>query len=822
MSDNKYPLALPPGTILSGQYVIERVLGQGGFGITYKAIDHKNNNKPVAVKEYFPDSMVYRSATTVISHPGERTEFFEYGKQSFLAEAETLAKFIGNPNIVRVYSYFEENGTAYFAMEYVDGIPFDKYLRDRGGRIGIDEAKTILIPVMNALGAVHRAGIVHRDVTPDNIYISNDGRIMLLDFGAARYSLGDKSRSLDVVLKHGFAPKEQYSRRGKQGPFTDVYALGATFYFALTGRRPPDSIERMEDDDLVPPSTLGVKITAYQEEAILKALNVSPHDRYQSMAEFKAVMLNEPVAEQFVYPQAQAVPNSSMPYPQTTAAQGIPATMPAQSIPNPGGYPPAVAAQGIPATMPVQSIPNPGSYQQNMPVQGIQNTVPVQSIPNTGTGVQPPVNSYPQQINPAISVPPSNFNIQKRSSKKPLYIGIGAACAVIGIVVALVIGAGASKKENPHVDTVSIGAASSDTNSKSGQTVSQLMGSAMDKEPTDTSSAYTSKYSKEDLEIIGNSAANIKNDGCYVEQGTTRIWVDEDGHSLLSNVIEDLYLYKDQEGLFSCLSLVNNTLYCVYNGKAYSYEVLKDDSFNVIESLKSYTNIERLYVTNAFFFIFQDDKVYRINRNTGKSEQTIDVGYDDDFTFYDGWMYIVGEDASGNSALYRVREDDFSVFGDSYLYKTEGYYSSPLVYDDDVYLLYINGSTTKVLKTKSDFDNTDEVYYDISDIVNSGSKAAFICDLNVIGNNIFVTIGRGSGDDTKLYVNRIIVTGTACTADESMKNYLGYSPSVFLDSKGNYELDLMGYDSEKKSYTSYFFKYDPRTGKDITNDNLKD
>lgn len=323
--DEKYPLALPAGTILAGQYTIDKVLGQGGFGITYKATDYKTGGK-VAVKEFFPDTLAYREKTTVISYPGERSENYTYGKEGFLQEAKTLAEFIGCESIVRIHSYFEENGTAYFVMDYIEGISFDEYLRQHGGRITVEEAKKILVPVMDALAVVHSKGIVHRDVTPDNIYITNDGTVKLLDFGAARYSLGDKSRSLDVILKHGFAPKEQYTRRGKQGPFTDVYCLGATFYFAITGRRPPDSVERLDEDDLIPPSNLGVQITDYQEKAILHALNVQPAERFQTMGEFKNVLLNEnSVPQQYfntpVQPMertVQMIQPSSQPVQQTS------------------------------------------------------------------------------------------------------------------------------------------------------------------------------------------------------------------------------------------------------------------------------------------------------------------------------------------------------------------------------------------------------------------------------------------------------------------------------------------------------------------------
>lgn len=288
----KYPLALPCGTVLCGRYILGRVLGQGGFGITYIAQDYQTKEL-VAVKEYFPDSLATRTEQhTVYSYSGERADNFRYGKECFLDEAKTLAEFIGNPNIVRVYSYFEENNTAYFAMEYIDGTSLQSYINVRGGKVSWEEAKQILLPIVDALAAVHSKGIIHRDISPDNISIKVDGTVKLLDFGAARYSLGDQSRSLDVILKHGYAPKEQYTRRGRQGPYTDVYSLAATFYRAITGRIPPDSIDRMDDDELIMPSALGSDIPHKAEDALMKALSVQPYERFQSMSEFKEALLH--------------------------------------------------------------------------------------------------------------------------------------------------------------------------------------------------------------------------------------------------------------------------------------------------------------------------------------------------------------------------------------------------------------------------------------------------------------------------------------------------------------------------------------------------
>ena len=287
----KYPLALPLGSILYGRYIVGRVLGQGGFGITYLAQDYQTKGL-VAIKEFFPDSMATRTEKiTVCPLSGERGENFAYGLNSFLEEAKTMAEFIGNPNITRVDSYFEENGTGYFVMEYLDGDSFLDYIKSHGGRLSWEDTMRVALPIMDALAAMHEKGIIHRDVTPDNIYITKDGTVKLLDFGAERYSLGNVSRSLDVILKHGFAPYEQYSRRGKQGPFTDVYSLGATIYYALTGTKPDDAIERRDEDQTPLPTTLGARISNAQEAVVMRALAVMPNDRYQNIPQFRAAIL---------------------------------------------------------------------------------------------------------------------------------------------------------------------------------------------------------------------------------------------------------------------------------------------------------------------------------------------------------------------------------------------------------------------------------------------------------------------------------------------------------------------------------------------------
>ncbi|MDO5134228.1 MAG: serine/threonine-protein kinase, partial [Eubacteriales bacterium] len=298
-TDSKYPQALPCGSVLHGEYIVGRVLGQGGFGITYVAQDY-NNKQLVAIKEYFPGTTATRTGTrSVQAYNVQNSDDFAFGKSIFLKEATTLSKFAGNQNVVTVYQFFEENGTAYFVMEYVDGESLKNYVRRKGGILQWQEAVDIILPVMDALEAVHKEGIIHRDISPDNIALSKDGTVKLLDFGAARYSMGEKSQSLSVVLKHGFAPAEQYSRHGRQGPWTDVYALGATLYNIITGRMVPDSIDRIHTDMLQLPSSFGIRIPPAVEGVLKKALSVNQEDRFQTMGEFKRALLSAKLPASF-------------------------------------------------------------------------------------------------------------------------------------------------------------------------------------------------------------------------------------------------------------------------------------------------------------------------------------------------------------------------------------------------------------------------------------------------------------------------------------------------------------------------------------------
>jgi serine/threonine protein kinase len=279
------PIHLPPRTTLKDYYIVGRVLGHGGFGIAYIAWD-SNLQIKLAVKEFFPGDFATRGAdrSTVAPYSGEAKENFEYGLTKFLDEGRAVARFNDHPGIVPVLNFFRDNGTGYLVMQYVPGMSLKEYLNLKDGRIPFAEAIAITMPVMDTLRAVHEVGLLHRDISPDNIYISTSKRVKLLDFGAARLAMGDRSKSLSVILKAGYAPFEQYQ--------TDVYALAATIYRAITGVVPPEAPSRIAGtDELQPPRALDVEIEPAAEAALLQALAIDPAQRFQTVTDFQHALL---------------------------------------------------------------------------------------------------------------------------------------------------------------------------------------------------------------------------------------------------------------------------------------------------------------------------------------------------------------------------------------------------------------------------------------------------------------------------------------------------------------------------------------------------
>lgn len=279
------PHHLPYGTMIGGRYTIVNTLGEGGFGITYLAVDAKLEVS-VAVKEFYSHGYVQRDAVNGEVLPimsGKNQEVFEKGKQRFLNEAKNLARLRNETGIVNVTDFFEENNTAYIVMEYLDGMDLRRYI-EVNTTLSPQDACMLLMPVMRSLEKMHKIGLIHRDISPDNIMVMPDGSVKLMDFGSARNYVDD-DRSLSVMLKPGYAPEEQYRRRGKQGPWTDVYSLCATIYRCITGISPTESNERLIEDDLKKPSELGVIISPRLESTLLYGLEVLQKDRCPDMTE---------------------------------------------------------------------------------------------------------------------------------------------------------------------------------------------------------------------------------------------------------------------------------------------------------------------------------------------------------------------------------------------------------------------------------------------------------------------------------------------------------------------------------------------------------
>ncbi|MDQ0113489.1 protein kinase domain-containing protein [Paenibacillus harenae] len=283
------PWQLMPGTIVNGRYLIGKVLGQGGFGITYLAWDLSLETK-LAIKEYLPRDLATRNLnqSLVNVYSGEAQQQYAHGLDRFLDEAKRLSKLGAHPGIVSVRDFFKENGTAYLVMFYLEGQTFKEFLKLQGGRVSFKAALGIMLPVMDVLRVLHAHHILHRDISPENIYMTRNGQVKLLDFGAARQTVGE--HSLSVVLKPGYAPEEQYRTRGKQGPWTDLYAVAATLYRAITGRVPPESLDRLDQESLVPPSHLHAVIDPNEEAVLMKALSVHASDRFQSVQQFQAAL----------------------------------------------------------------------------------------------------------------------------------------------------------------------------------------------------------------------------------------------------------------------------------------------------------------------------------------------------------------------------------------------------------------------------------------------------------------------------------------------------------------------------------------------------
>ncbi len=393
------PLVLPMGTKINDKIIIGKVMGKGGFGITYLGYDLRME-KTIAVKEYYPNGIAYRSPTgTEVSVADTKSsDTFEKGAEKFYTEAQMVAQFNGNPNIVSVYDYFRANNTVYLIMEYLSGITLKNYIK-KHGKLSDGQALFVMDKIAAALSITHSAGVLHRDISPDNIMLCMDGKVKLIDFGAARQIMAESSSNLTVVMKPGYTPIEQYTKKGKQGAWTDIYSLGVSVYYALTKVIIDDPYARMDDDSELKENKHNINNDLW--EILKKCTMINASDRYGSAIDLRkalssvsAPIKSEPINltdddlradDKSDVPEASAEALEDEEFPLTTAADS-----------------------SVPEVIEIFEDENasPSNDDKDIHTAEIQNTDP-----------------------------PKKEKIKnKNKSKKPIIIGICAAAVMIGAV----------------------------------------------------------------------------------------------------------------------------------------------------------------------------------------------------------------------------------------------------------------------------------------------------------------------------------------------------------------------------------------------------
>lgn len=367
------PHILPPGTLLNGRYLVGRSLGQGGFGITYIGRD-KTLDIRVAIKEYYPSALVTRNVTAsqAVVVTGRDKELLSWERAKFLEEARILARFIGEPGIVDVRDYFQANNTAYIVMEYLDGETLQEHLQRRG-RLSPEETLALMTPVMRSLEKVHQSGLIHRDISPDNIMLLHGGGVKLLDFGTARSVIRSKERSMAVILKAGYAPEEQYRSGGNQGPWTDIYALCATMYRCITGIVPEDSLQRLYEDTVQPPSRLGIPIPPAWEAALMAGMACRMQDRPQTIGALAFALGLDgfaPPPPPKAQPRVVSGPTERI-APPSDPVRATQALFHEQQEPVPRPVPPPQPSLRTPPQQPVHIPPQAGTKKRPLPLAAV-------------------------------------------------------------------------------------------------------------------------------------------------------------------------------------------------------------------------------------------------------------------------------------------------------------------------------------------------------------------------------------------------------------------------------------------------------------------
>ncbi len=441
------PRSLRPFTKLNGKYMVGKVIGEGGFGITYIGFN-LDTELPVAIKEYFPAELATRDTlqgNTINVFSGEAKDLYREGLEKYLREARNLTMFSDLPGIVTVKDFFYENDTAYIIMEYINGITLKQHLTKVGGKMKQNEVIKMMKPVLESMNRIHEVGIIHRDISPDNIMITRNNQIKLTDFGAARVFDTEDNKSITVVLKRGYAPEEQYRAKGNQGPWTDVYALCATMYKMITGVTPQEALERIIEDSVEPLSKFDAGIWPETEYAIMKGLSLRSQDRFQTVNELidalyysvletdengnqHLVLTKDSVSEST--PEPQPIPSVTVKNEDEFEVKPIvvsigktadtyaqpsvqPMPQPIQPIPQPVPQP---VSQPVP-----QPVPQP--VQQNVSAMSAQQTVsgsaPQPAVQQSG----PTVQSQPQAQKPAAESKKGGFF--KSTFKKLVKLQLG-------------------------------------------------------------------------------------------------------------------------------------------------------------------------------------------------------------------------------------------------------------------------------------------------------------------------------------------------------------------------------------------------------------
>lgn len=333
--DRKYAGVLPTFTALNGRYIIGRVLGRGGFGITYIALDAKQK-KRCAVKEYMPTEYASRREDTleVIPNSDDKAKYvFAHGREKFIEEAKTLIQLRNNPNVVDIIDFFKQNNTGYLVMEYLDGENLREMARSSGGTLPPDFAQMVFLTLASALMEVHRLNILHRDISPENIVFTRDGRVKLIDFGAARNFVSTQNKGMSILLKPGFAPPEQYEKKGEHGPWCDVYALCATYYTLVSGKPLVDALFRYRGQEQPSLYSMGCPVSKRMSDVIDKGMELDYRRRYQN---FKDLMDDVDVGgKPQPAPRRQTPQPVRQPAPQPAPQKQAPQPVPQKQTPQP-------------------------------------------------------------------------------------------------------------------------------------------------------------------------------------------------------------------------------------------------------------------------------------------------------------------------------------------------------------------------------------------------------------------------------------------------------------------------------------------------------